>query len=436
MSRQLHLNVNGNGLAKPPNSWRHSDPPLWFLDFSSWEKLGQIAERGLLDAVFLADVLPSADFTRPWHALDPFLTQVAVARATSRIGLIATLSSTYRQPFDVARLAATLDLASGGRAGINVVTSGSDEAAALYGGTQLPDRDTRYGRADEFLTVVKQLWDSWAPGALVADPAAGVIVEDDLAPRLDFAGQHVRVTARFQFPRSVQGRPAIVQAGGSPQGIELAARHADAVFCQANTIPAGQEFYRNLKERAAAYGRGPDEILVLPGLNITLGGTEAEAQGRRAELVATSADEPARLRAFAGVLGVPPELLTLDAAPPWDYIDGPEWSPRTIGGAKAILDVARRDGLTVRQLLESGADAQRALVGTPEQVADSIEQWFTQRAADGFNLNFDAFPSGLEHIADQLVPELQRRGIFRKEYESGTLRGHYGLPGPRDALDE
>ena len=278
MSRQLHLNVNGNGLAKPPNSWRHSDPPLWFLDFASWEKLGQIAERGLLDAVFLADVLPSADFTRPWHAFDPFLTHIAVARATTRIGLIATLSSTYREPFDVARLAATLDLASGGRAGINVVTSGSDDAAALYGGGRLPDRDTRYGRAEEFLTVVKQLWDSWEPGALVADPATGVIVDDSLAPRLEFAGQHVSVSARFQFPRSVQGRPAIIQAGGSPQGIELAAKHADAVFCQANTIPAGQEFYRTLKERAAAHGRNPDEILVLPGLNITLGSTEAEAR--------------------------------------------------------------------------------------------------------------------------------------------------------------
>ena len=427
MSRQLHLNVNGNGLAKPPNSWRHSDPPLWFLDFASWEKLGQIAERGLLDAVFLADVLPSADFTRPWHAFDPFLTHIAVARATARIGLIATLSSTYREPFDVARLAATLDLASGGRAGINVVTSGSDDAAALYGGGRLPDRDTRYGRAEEFLTVVKRLWDSWEPGALVADPATGVIVDDSLAPRLEFAGQHVSVSARFQFPRSVQGRPAIIQAGGSPQGIELAAKYADAVFCQANTIPAGQEFYRTLKERAAAHGRNPDEILVLPGLNITLGSTEAEAAARRAELVATGADEPTRLRAFANVLGVPADLLKLDSAPPWDYIDGPEWSPRTIGGAKSILDVARREDLTVRELLERGADTQRALVGTPEQVADSIEEWFTQRAADGFNINFDVFPSGLEHIADQLVPELQRRGIFRKEYESTTLRGHYGL---------
>ena len=150
MSRQLHLNVNGNGLAKPPNSWQHSDPPLWFLDFASWEKLGQIAERGLLDAVFLADVLPSADFTRPWHALDPFLTQTAVAKATTRIGLVATLSSTYREPFDVARLAATLDLAFGGRAGINVVTSGSDDAAALYGGGLAagPRHPVRTGRVD------------------------------------------------------------------------------------------------------------------------------------------------------------------------------------------------------------------------------------------------------------------------------------------------
>lgn len=312
--------------------------------------------------------------------------------------------------------------------GINVVTSGSDDAAALYGGGRLPDRDTRYGRADEFLTAVKQLWDSWEPGALIANPAAGVIVDDSLAPPLEFVGKHISFTARFQFPRSVQGRPAIVQAGGSPQGIELAAKHADAVFCQANTIPAGQEFYRTLKDRAAAHGRDPDEILVLPGLNITLGGTEEEAETRRAELVATGADEPTRLRAFANILGVPADLLRLDSAPPWDYIDGPEWSPRSIGGAKAILDVARRETLTVRELLERGADAQRALVGTPEQVADSIGQWFTQRAADGFNLNFDVFPSGLEHIVDQLVPELQRRGIFRKDYESTTLRGHYGLP--------
>jgi FMN-dependent oxidoreductase (nitrilotriacetate monooxygenase family) len=428
MSRQLHLNVNGNGLAKPPGSWRHSDPPLWFLDFSSWEHLGQIAERGLLDAVFLADVLPSVDFTKPWHAFDPFLSLTAIARVTSRVGLVATVSSTFREPFDIARLAATLDVASSGRAAINVVTSGSDDAAAQYGRGLLPDRDTRYGRADELLTVVKQLWDSWEPGALVADTAAGVLVDGDKVPTVDFAGEYVQLTGRFSFPQSAQGRPVILQAGGSPQGIDLAAKHADAVFCQANTIPTGQDFYRTVKARAAAHGRNPDEILILPGVTITLGSTEAEAKERRAELVGPAGDEATRLRALAGQLGIPADLLELDKAPPWEFIDGPQWSPRSIGGAKAVLDVARRENLTARDLLERGAGAQHALVGTPEQVADSIEEWFTERVADGFNINFDIFPSGLEQVVDHLIPELQRRGIFRREYASSTLRGHYDLP--------
>jgi FMN-dependent oxidoreductase (nitrilotriacetate monooxygenase family) len=426
--RFLHLNINGNGLAKPVNSWRQSDPPTWFLDFDSWEKLGQIAERGLLDAVFLADHLGATDFSKPWHAFDPLMLQTAVARATSHIGVVATLSATFYQPWDVARRAATLDIASGGRAAVNIVTSGEDAAAALYGRGPLPDREYRYGRAEEVLIAVKQLWDSWEPDALVADPATGVLVTDDKVPGVDFDGQHVGFNARFQFPRSVQGRPVIVQAGASPRGIELAAKHADAVFCAANTVPTAQEFYRNLKARAAAHGRNPDEVLVLPGLNITLGSTEAEAKARRAELVGPVVVDAAAVDALATLIGVPNTLLHLANTLPWDYLESPQWRPRSVGSANAVLSVARRDNLTVRQLLERRANAQNAIIGTPEQVADEIEVWFTQRAADGFNINFDIFPSGLEQVADHLVPELQRRGIFRKEYETTTLRGHYGLP--------
>ncbi|MET0698328.1 MAG: NtaA/DmoA family FMN-dependent monooxygenase [Mycobacterium sp.] len=426
--RLLHLNVNGNGLAKPVNSWRRSDPPTWFLDFDAWERLGQIAERGLLDAVFLADHLGATDFSRPWHAFDPLMLQTAVARATSHIGVVATLSATFYQPWDVARRAATLDIASGGRAAVNIVTSGEDAAAALYGRGALPDREYRYGRAEEVLIAVKQLWDSWAPDALVADPATGELVTDDKVPAVDFDGTHVGFNARFQFPRSVQGRPVIVQAGASPRGIELAAQHADAVFCAANTVPTAQEFYRNLKARAAAHGRNPDELLVLPGLNITLGSTEAEAKARRAELVGPVVVDTAAMDALANLIGAPTALLHLDNTLPWDYFESPQWRPRSVGSANAVLSVARRDNLTVRQLLERRANAQNAIVGTPEQVADEIEVWFTQRAADGFNVNFDIFPSGLEQVADHLVPELQRRGIFRREYETTTLRGHYGLP--------
>jgi FMN-dependent oxidoreductase (nitrilotriacetate monooxygenase family) len=426
--RFLHLNINGNGLAKPPNSWRQSTPPTWFLDFTSWEKLGQISERGLFDAVFLADHLGATDFSKPWHAFDPLMLQTAVARATSHIGLIATLSATFYQPWDVARRTTTLDIASGGRAGVNIVTSGEDAAAALYGRGPLPERDFRYGRAGEVLTAVKQLWDSWDPDALIADPTTGELVDDNLVSRVDFDGAYVGFRARFQFPRSVQGRPIIVQAGASPLGIELAAEHADAVFCAANTIPTAQEFYRNLKARAAAHGRNPDELLILPGLNITLGSTEAEAKARRAELEGPVAADAAGVRQLAAQLGVPEELLELDKTLPWDFFDSPDWRPRSIGSANSVLSVARRDHLTVRDILERRAHAQNAIVGTPEQVADEIEAWFTQRAADGFNINFDIFPSGLEQVADYLVPELQRRGIFRKEYESTTLRGHYGLP--------
>jgi FMN-dependent oxidoreductase (nitrilotriacetate monooxygenase family) len=316
------------------------------------------------------------------------------------------------------------------------VTSGEDAAAALYGRGPLPEREVRYGRAGEVLTAVKRLWDSWDPDALVADATTGELVDDALVPTVDFDGEHVGFRARFPFPRSVQGRPVIVQAGASPLGIELAARHADAVFCAANTLPTAQEFYRNLKARAAAHGRNPDELLVLPGLNITLGGTEAEAKARRADLVGPVVVDDAALRDLAAHLGIPADLLHLDRTLPWGYVDSPEWRPRSVGGANAVLSVARREDLTVRELLLRRAGAQNALVGTPEQVADQIERWFTQRGADGFNVNFDIFPSGLEQIADHLVPELQRRGIFRREYESTTLRGHYGLPplAPRAAV--
>lgn len=426
--RQLHLNVNGNGLAKPPNSWRLSSPPTWFLDFDSWEKLGQIAERGLLDAVFLADHLGATDFSKPWHGLEPLMLQTAIARATTHIGVVATLSATFYEPWDVARRVATLDIASGGRAAVNIVTSGDDTAAALYGRNPLPEREFRYGRAEEVLVAVKELWDSWGSDALIADPATGELVDDNLVPTVDFDGRHVGFSARFQFPRSAQGRPVIIQAGASPLGIELAAKHADAVFCAANTVPTAQEFYRKLKARAAAHGRNPDELLILPGLNITLGSTEAEATARRAEVVGPVVADAAGVTALATLLGVPVDLLKLDKTLPWDHFDSPQWRPRSIGSANAVLTVARRDGLTVRALLERRVHAQNAVVGTPEQVADEIELWFTERAADGFNVNFDIFPSGLEQIADHLVPELQRRGIFRTEYESTTLRDHYGLP--------
>lgn len=428
--RRLHLNVNGNGVSKPARSWQFSEPHDWFLDFSSWEQLGRIAERGKFDAVFLADLLGKTDFSRPWHAFDPFMLQVAVARATEHIGVIATLSATFHHPWEVARRAATLDLASGGRAGINIVTSGGDAAAALYGRDPLPEREARYARAGEVLTAVETLWDSWDPAAWQVDARAGRLTDEALIADVDFDGEYVGLRGRFQFPRSVQGRPVIVQAGASVPGIELAVGHADAVFCATNTLSTARDFYRNLKRRAAAHGRDPDSLLVLPGLNITLGGTAGEARARRAELTGSATADGSAVHALADQLDVPTELLALDRALPWEFLDSADWRPRSVGAARAVLSVARKDGLTVREIIERRAHEQNAFVGTPEQVASEIETWFTTGAADGFNINFDTFPTGLEHIVDHLVPELQRRGIFRNEYETSTLRGHYGLPVP------
>lgn len=291
-----------------------------------------------------------------------------------------------------------------------------------------PSASSDTPRAEEVLGAFKQLWDSWGPDALVADSAAAVLADDSLIPKVDYDGRHVGFSARYQLPRSVQGRPVIVQAGASPLGIELAAEHADAVFCAANTVRTAQDFYRNLKARAVAHGRNSDELLVLPGLNITLGGTEAEAKARRAELLGPGVVDRGALNALATPLGIPADLLKLDKPLPWEFVDSPQWRPRSVGGANAVLSVARQHDLTVREVLETRANAQNAIVGTPEQVADEIEVWFTKRAADGFNVNFDVFPAGLEQIVDQLVPVLQRRGIFRREYEHSTLRGHYGLP--------
>ncbi|MGU3502108.1 NtaA/DmoA family FMN-dependent monooxygenase [Mycobacterium sp. C31M] len=432
-TRQLHLNVNSNGLGGRSGGWQLSEDPTGFLRLDAWERLGRIAERGLLDAVFLADTLGEVRTSGPWNAYDPFFPLLAVARATTRVGVVATVSSTFRHPYDIARLGASLDFASDGRAAVNIVSTMAESAARQYGLERLPERDERYGRAEETFQIIKALWDSWDDDALTANKQSGTFVDPSKVRRVDFVGEHLRLQATFQFPRSPQGRPVVLQAGGSPQGIELAAKHADAVFSAAHTLSTGQDFYRTLKRRARAYGRAEEEILVLPGLFIILGSTEAEAKARRAQLLELSGEDD-RFSGLTGLshsLGIPVDSLDLDKPLPWALFDDPQWKPRSIGFANGVLNVARAEGLTVRQLIDRNiASGHRTIVGSPVQVADDIEEWFRERGADGFNVNFDVFPDGLERIVDHLVPELQRRGIYRSEYKTSTLRGHLGLELP------
>ncbi|MFF2083865.1 NtaA/DmoA family FMN-dependent monooxygenase [Nocardia sp. NPDC058176] len=429
-SRQLHLNVNANALGRSAGGWRLRDDPLGFLDLSVWEDLGRTAERGLLDAVFLAEThgFSTAEFARPWNAFDPFVTLTAIARATEHIGLVATVSSTYRHPYHIARLGSSLDHASGGRAAINVVTTMSPRAGAQFGLAAHPDYDTRYARADEAIQVITALWDSWEPDALVADRTTGLLTDPDRVREVDFRGEHLSVRTHFQLPRSPQGRPVLLQAGASTQGIELAAKYADAVFCAAQSIDQGARFYRTVKDRAAAHGRDGAEIHILPGLFPIIGSTEAEARERHALLTDLDPNHD-QIGALANTLGLPPESLVLDRPLPWDLVDAPGRTPRSHGFANAILETARAENLTVRALLARDLGAgHRVVVGTPEQIADDIERYFTARAADGFNLNIDYFPDGLERIVDQVIPILQRRGLFRTEYAATTLRGNLGLP--------
>ncbi|WP_319446375.1 MULTISPECIES: NtaA/DmoA family FMN-dependent monooxygenase [unclassified Mycobacterium] len=435
MTRQLHLNVNANALGRAPGGWRLREDPLGFIDIGEWENLGRTAERGLLDGVFLAETLGfgQQDFTKPWNAIDPFIVLTAVARATTHVGLVATVSSTYRHPYHIARLASSLDLVSGGRAAINVVTTQSTRAGAQFGLDAHPDYDTRYGRADEAIAVIKELWQSWDPEALVGDKETGELTDLSKVREVDYVGKHLKVNTWYQVPRSPQGHPVVLQAGASEQGIDLAAKHADAVFCAEHNLAQGKEFAKKVKARARdVYGRNPDEVLILPGLWPVLGSTEAEARERRDELESLNTDNVDSLVSLAKQIGVPVDSLQLDRQLPWELINAPEWKPTSFGFANSVLQAARAEDLTVRTLLDRhiAGGGHRMLVGTPEQVADEMEAFFTGGAADGFNLNHDFYPVGLDLIVDHLVPELQRRGIFRKEYESTTLRGHLGLPVP------
>ncbi|MFT4010323.1 MAG: NtaA/DmoA family FMN-dependent monooxygenase [Nocardioidaceae bacterium] len=425
--RQLHLNVNVNSSGRHPASWRVQPDPRGFLRPEYFEEIGRIAERGLLDAVFFSDEL-NHTFSRPWQSLDPFITLATVARVTSHVGLVATGSSTFNHPYNLARAAISLDHLSGGRAAWNVVATRTPEAARLFGLPALPDHEERYARAQEAVEVVLALWDTWDAEAVIADQESGKFIDPSGVHPVHYQGTYQHVEGALNVPRSPQGRPVLLQAGGSPQGTALGARYADAIFSVSHTLESAQEFYAQVTSLAEGFGRDPEQVLVLPGLFPILGSTEQEAHERKAWLdgVAGFAEE---LEGLTATLGLQPGDLQLDKRLPYDLIEKAQIETSR-GFAGAIVALASRDDLTVRQLLERNPSGHRSIVGTPEQVADDIETWFRERGADGFNLNVDFFPGGLELVVDQLVPELQRRGIFRREYAGFTLRENLGLPIP------
>jgi FMN-dependent oxidoreductase (nitrilotriacetate monooxygenase family) len=427
-ARQLHLNANITDAGKHPSAWRHQADPLSFLTPEYFVEIGRISEEATFDAVFLSDwpALAENPPTKPWQSLDPTLVLATIAAATSRLGLIGTASTTFNSPYELARRFASLDQLSGGRAAWNIVTTMHPAAASNFGFDHLPGHDERYAQADEFVDVVTKLWDSWPAEGLKPDARSGVFSSTSV-PAIDHVGTHYRVGGPLNVPRTPQGRPVLVQAGSSEQGKDLAARWADVVFTVQTVIDDARRFYADINARAERFGRPAGSVLVLPGLFPVVGSTEAEAQ-RRLQEFNEQLDYSRELRRLANQLAVAPDDLVLDAPLDARLVADLGAVQSSHGFLNTTVSFARESGLTIRELIDRNGGAHRMVVGTPERIADDIELWFTSRAADGFNLNFDVYPTGLHLFAEHVVPELRRRGLFRHEYTSSTLRGHLGLP--------
>ncbi|CAM5521710.1 LLM class flavin-dependent oxidoreductase [Streptomyces griseomycini] len=434
--RRLHLNAFLMNAGHHDAAWRHPRAqPERVTDLRYFQQLAQTAERGLLDSVFLADGLALGGRVRhnALGGFEPLTLLSALAAVTERVGLIATVSTTFNEPFHTARKFASLDHISGGRAGWNIVTSGTVDEARNFGRDQHLEHRLRYERAREFLEVATKLWDSWEDDAILLDRERGVYADTDKVREIGHRGEHFGVRGPLNVPRPPQGHPLLVQAGSSEDGKEFAARYAEAVFTAQQTLADGQSFYKDLKSRLARHGRAEDQLLVLPGIAPVIGSTEAEALALERELTELQVPEYG-IAQLSGMLGTDLTGLPLDG--PLPELPG----ERDINGNKSrftlVAELARRDGLTLRELIArlGAGRGHRVFAGTPDQVADQLEEWFTQGAADGFTIMPPHLPGGLEDFVDHVVPILQRRGLFRTEYTGRTLREHYGLPRPANRL--
>ncbi len=441
VKQQLHLNLFIHSRGHHEASWRHpASSPLPLTDLRYYQDLAQRAEAALFNSIFIADQLALGEDVgqapRIW--LEPVTTLAALAMATSRIGMIATASTTYTEPFNLARQFASLDHISNGRVAWNIVTSWLAAAARNFGGTGQVSHADRYARGEEFMTVVKALWDSWAEDAVIDDRAGGQYARTDRIRPINHRGDFYQVAGPLNMPRCPQGRPVLVQAGSSDTGRRFAARHADAVFTAHVAKTTAQEFYADLKALAAAEGRAPDQVLILPGLSPMIGSTEAEAQRLTREVDDLCDPDVGRKRLSGRFGGHDFSHLPLDRPlSPEDFPD-----PGSVEAARSrtevILNLVRRDRPTLRQLLGylAGARGHFTTAGTPEQIADLIEDWFTEGAADGFNIMPPLLPAQLDVFSAEVIPLLQRRGLFRTEYAGKTLRGHYGLAWPKSDFEE
>jgi len=433
--RQLHLGAFMRPVSIHTGAWRY--PGAWpdaNFSFPKLARLIQTLERGKFDAFFMADHLALLNMPieslRRSHTVtsfDPLTLLPALAAVTERIGLIATASTTYNDPYHVARKFASLDHISNGRAGWNLVTTANPDAALNFGHDEHMAHGERYKRAREFYDVVTGLWDSFADDAFLRDVESGIFWDPSKMHVLNHKGPELSVRGPLNVARPVQGWPVIVQAGASEAGRQIGAETAEMIFAAGGPIADARAFYADVKDRAAKFGRNPDHLKILPGALVMVGETDEEARAKRAHLDSLVHYESA-IGSLSSILGVDARAFDPDAPLP----EIPETENSKSGRERAI-NLGRRDNLTVRQLAQRiGGYSGAALVGTPATIADTMEEWLETGACDGFNIMFPYVPGGLDDFVDQVVPELQRRGLFRRDYEGTTLREHLGLPRPEN----
>ena len=435
-SRQLRLGAFMRPVSIHTAAWRYPGAfPDANFNFAHYKRFVQTLERGRFDAFFMADHL--AVLNMPMAALkrsatvssfDPLTLLPALATVTEHLGLIATASTTYNEPYHVARKFASLDHISGGRAGWNVVTSANPDEALNFGREQHMEHDARYRLAREFYDVVTGLWDSWADDAFIHDVDAGIYFDPDKLHVLDHKGPHLSVRGPLNIARPVQGWPVIVQAGASEAGRQLAAETARVVFSGVNNLSDAQRYYTDVKGRMQACGRSREHLKILPGAFVVIGETVAKARAKKARL-------DGLVHPDSGMASL---CILLGHDVSGQDLDGPlpkiPQSNASQSGRQKLVEMAERDNMTIRQLAQyvGGSFSTLEITGTPRLIADTMEEWLQAEGCDGFNVMFPYLPGGLDDFVDEVVPELQRRQLFRRDYEGATLRENLGLPRPQN----
>jgi N-acetyl-S-(2-succino)cysteine monooxygenase len=424
--RQMHLGVFVLGTGNHMAGWRYEGAFSSHMELPVMQEIARIAERGKFDLLFISDAMAMDPTDHPSFMcrFEPTTLISVLSAYTKHIGLGATVSTSFSEPFNVARMFGSIDHISGGRAAWNVVTSSNPRSALNFSLDEHLEHEFRYERANEFVDVVRGLWDCWEDGAIMADKATGRFIDPDKVRPLNHRGGFFKVRGPLNMARCPQGHPVIIQAGGSPSGLELAARTADVVFSVVQELAPAKQAYADLKSRMTKYGRPAEAVSVLPGVMPIVGSSDAEAREKLAKLqswvTTTNALTLVTSRIGYDVTGHP--------------LDGPVPPPPLTQKSRTfhnvLYEMARREGMTLRDLfnLTAAARGHWVLCGTPETIADTLEEWFVEGAADGFNILPAWFPGGFSEFVDLVVPELQRRELFRRNYEGTTLRDHFGLP--------